>query len=101
VSPIATYPEGTQADLLRLATMKPAPDVIVMSAYDADRDEVYAFEGLVGNHGGLGGSQTEAVLLHPAKYKVAERHITHGRIRGAHTVHSILVDWLQQEGQHK
>jgi hypothetical protein len=80
--------------------MNTAPDIAVISSYDADNDEVYAFEGLVGNHGGLGGWQTEAVLLHPQEYKVDKRHITHGRIRGAHTVHEILVDWLKQEGQH-
>ena len=100
-SPLLNYPEGSQADLVRLANMKTAPDIIVMSSYDKSRDEVYAFEGLVGNHGGLGGWQTEAVLLHPYKYSVDPRHLINGRIRGAHTVNRILIDWLQQEGQHK
>ena len=44
-------------------------DLVLNSPLDAATDEVGAYEELVGNHGGLGGWQTRAVLVHP----------THGR----------------------
>jgi hypothetical protein len=45
-------------------------DIVVLGAFDPDTGEVAAFEELVGSHGGLGGSQTEALLLHPAAWSV-------------------------------
>ncbi len=29
-----------------------------------------AYEELIGNHGGVGGDQTHAILIHPAEFKV-------------------------------
>jgi hypothetical protein len=45
-------------------------DIIVLGAFDPDTGEVAAFEELVGSHGGLGGAQTEALLVHPATWSV-------------------------------
>ena len=42
-----------------------AADVMVNARYDAERDEVAAFEAQVGSHGGLGGPQTHPFLLYP------------------------------------
>jgi len=53
------------AQLARLADMPHAGDLIVVSTVYED-GSVAAFEELVGNHGGLGGLQTEAFILHPA-----------------------------------
>ncbi len=50
--------------LLRLAEFPHAGDLIVNSAVD-DNGQVAAFEELVGSHGGLGGQQTHAFMVHP------------------------------------
>ena len=42
-------------------------DIMVGSFYDPDLDEGCAFEELISFHGGLGGPQTEAFVLHPAR----------------------------------
>jgi len=65
----------------------------VMSRIDAGTDEVAAFEELVGCHGGLGGDQTEAVLVYPAAWRVHERPIS-----GPDAVYRQLVSWLDMLG---
>jgi hypothetical protein len=54
---------------------------------------VAAFEELVGSHGGLGGWQTEAMLVHPADWQ-----ITQGDLIGPDAVHRQLVEWLAALG---
>ena len=51
-----------------------------------------AFEELVGCHGGLGGWQGQAVLVHPAGWPVDEDLV------GAESVHRQLVRWLERAG---
>lgn len=73
--PLAQYAPHPGADgygtsraaeqLARLAAMPHAGDLIVVSTVYED-GSVAAFEELVGSHGGLGGLQTEAFILHPA-----------------------------------
>lgn len=55
--------------LARLAGFGNAGDVILISSLYPD-GQVAAFEELVGSHGGLGGEQTDAFLLHPADMTV-------------------------------
>ena len=64
------------------------------SPLDPGTGEVAAYEELVGNHGGLGGWQTQAVLVHPAAWPVDE-----APLRGADAVHRQLVGWLRHVGQ--
>jgi hypothetical protein len=65
--PLLPYgdPEFRADQLLRLAKFPHAGDLIVISTLYPD-GQVAAFEELVGNHGGLGGQQTDSFLLHPA-----------------------------------
>ncbi len=93
-NPLQKYSHHEQKSLFRLSQMKNAPDIIVISTYDEVTGEVHAFEELVGNHGGIGGWQTEAILLHPKKYKINKKHLDDGDIVGAETVHKILKSWL-------
>ena len=58
-------------------------------------DEVAAFEELVGCHGGIGGWQTEAVLVHPSRWVLSEPPV------GSDAVHEVLIDWLEKLGQRK
>jgi hypothetical protein len=55
--------------LLRLARYPHSGDLIINSTLFSD-GTVAAFEELIGNHGGLGGAQTDAFLLHPAEMRV-------------------------------
>jgi uncharacterized membrane protein YvlD (DUF360 family) len=51
--------------LRRLADFPSAGDLIIISAVYPD-GSVAAMEELIGNHGGMGGEQTDSFLLHPA-----------------------------------
>ena len=60
---------------------------MVGSFYDAELDEGCAFEELISFHGGIGGFQTRAFILHPTHLGVRR-----GR-SGAASVHGILAGW--------
>ena len=55
----------------RVADFPHAPDLLVMSTVYPD-GSVAAMEELIGNHGGLGGEQTDAFLFHPPDMQVPE-----------------------------
>ena len=61
--------------LQRLADFPSSGDLIVMGALYAD-GTVAALEELIGNHGGLGGEQTDSFLLHPADLDVPPTRCT-------------------------
>jgi uncharacterized membrane protein YvlD (DUF360 family) len=65
--PLARYddPVLRAAQLAYLASFPHAGDLVVISTL-YDDGTVAAFEELVGNHGGLGGLQTEPFIVHPA-----------------------------------
>lgn len=93
--PLRVYPQDWQEDLLSLATKDNAPDIAVISSYDPEKGEVYAFEELVGNHGGIGGWQTEAVLLHPRRLKVPDTYLRDDAIHDSATLHRIFKHWMK------
>ncbi|MDO9457002.1 alkaline phosphatase family protein [Nocardioides sp.] len=90
--PLAPYGDGAAADLLLLDTRRHVGDVVVLGRYDPSLGEVAAFEELVGSHGGLGGWQTEALLVHPAGWSVPD-----GPLTGL-DVHRLLVGRLVELG---
>jgi hypothetical protein len=61
---------------------------MVGSFYDPELDDGCAFEELICFHGGLGGLQTRAFILHPSHLEVPAEPII-----GAATVHGILAGW--------
>ena len=69
-------------------------DVMVNARYDAEQDEVAAFEEQVGSHGGLGGPQTHPFLLHPAELDPPAEPIY-----GSPALHRVLKGWLADLGQ--
>ena len=78
------------ADHLRRANQFPdAPDILINSFYKVETNEVAAFEELIGNHGGLGGYQTQPFLLHPAELKIPEEPLV-----GAASVYKVFKEWL-------
>jgi hypothetical protein len=93
VDPLLPYGPFARADLLRHQQAEHIGDLVLISSVDPVTDEVAAFEELVGSHGGLGGWQTDAMLVHPAEWQ-----ITHGDLIGPDAVHRQLVDWLTMLG---
>ncbi|MFI7602566.1 alkaline phosphatase family protein [Actinoplanes sp. NPDC049681] len=87
--PLLPYGPHARADLLRHQESRHVGDLVLISAVDPVTDEVCAFEELVGSHGGLGGWQTEGMLVHPAEWQ-----ITQGDLAGPDAVHRQLVEWL-------
>jgi uncharacterized membrane protein YvlD (DUF360 family) len=55
----------------RIADFSNAGDLILNSTYYPD-GTVAALEELIGNHGGLGGEQTDAFILHPGDMQIPE-----------------------------
>ena len=92
VDPLTPYAPGAGDDLLELDRRAHVGDVVVLGRYDPTLDEVAAFEELVGSHGGLGGWQTEAMLVHPAHWSVPEGAL------GGLDVHRLLLGRLEEQG---
>ena len=92
--PLAAFGPHACYDMLRVATMRNAPDLYVHSTVDPRTNEVHAFEELVGCHGGLGGWQNEAMLVYPADWP-----LDGPPLYGADAVHRRLVSWLERLGQ--
>lgn len=90
--PLAPYGPRAAADLLRHQTMNHLGDLVLISLVDPDTEEVAAFEELVGSHGGLGGWQTDGVLVHPAGWE-REKDLV-----GPEAVHHQLLRWLRHLG---
>ena len=90
--PLAPYDVNAAKHLMRTSGFSNAPDILVMSAYDATTGEVAAFEELVGSHGGLGGPQTRPFVFHPAELPVDGNPIV-----GAAHLHRVLLSWTPSE----
>lgn len=66
------------------------PDILVNSAYDVDNDEVYAFEELIGSHGGAGGNQQYPFILYPSEWSLEEE------IFGSENVHKFFKSEMEK-----
>jgi len=92
LDPLLPYGPHACADLLRHQSAAHVGDLVVISSVDPETQEVAAFEELVGSHGGLGGWQTDAMLVHPASWPVTYD------LNGPDAVHRQLADWLTMLG---
>ncbi|WHP17510.1 phage holin family protein [Cellulomonas sp. ES6] len=99
--PVARYGPRAAADLRRLGRLGHVGDLVVLSDVTPG-GRVHAFEGQVGSHGGLGGPQNRAVLLHPAELPVDDdllEDVDGERIAvGADRVHLQLLRWATALG---
>jgi hypothetical protein len=93
MDPLARYGPRATRDLLEHQGIAHVGDLVVVSRLDHGTDEVAAFEELVGSHGGIGGWQTEAVLVYPATW-----HRDDAEMRGPDAVYRQLVGWLDELG---
>ncbi|MGN8246373.1 alkaline phosphatase family protein [Cellulomonas soli] len=102
--PLAPYGPRARADLARAARLAHTGDLLVVSAVSGPvgARHVHAFEGQIGSHGGLGGDQNEAFVLHPADWELdadlLERVGERTMMVGAEQVHRQLVRWLRKAG---
>jgi uncharacterized membrane protein YvlD (DUF360 family) len=94
--PLEGFGPYAVADVRRHDTLAHIGDLVINSPIDAGTEEVAAYEELVGCHGGLGGWQTEAVLVHPAEWEIDDPPLV-----GADAVHRQLVHWLDKLGQRR
>lgn len=92
VDPVAGFGPHAEADLLQLSQRRHVGDLVLLGGYDPSLGEVVAFEELVGSHGGLGGWQTEALLVHPRGWALPDGPLDGG------AVHRALVDRLAALG---
>ncbi len=61
---------------------------MVGSFYDPELEEGCAFEELISFHGGIGGPQTRAFILHPSRLALPAEPLV-----GAAAVHELLKGW--------
>jgi uncharacterized membrane protein YvlD (DUF360 family) len=88
--PLAGLSPRAPLHLLRTDGFDHVADIMVGSFYDPVLDEGCAFEELISFHGGLGGPQTCAFILHPPRLPISTDVIV-----GAAEVHRILMGWRQ------
>lgn len=93
--PLEPFGPDAAAEVRRHAGLAHVGDIVVNSRIDETTGEVAAFEELVGCHGGLGGWQSDAVLVHPSGWA------SPGPLVGADAVHRQLVSWLEDLGQRR
>ena len=66
------FGKNTIKKLKRTDDFEYVPDILVNSEYDIDNNEVYAFEELIGSHGGAGGNQQYPFILYPKDWDLDE-----------------------------
>jgi len=88
VDPLAHFSGTAARHLLRSDGFAHVADIMIGSFYDPMLDEGCAFEELISFHGGLGGPQTRAFILAPARLPLPAEPIM-----GAAAVHGVLSGW--------
>ncbi len=86
--PLVGFSPNAPDHLRRTDGFAHVADIMVNSFYDPELDEGCAFEELISFHGGMGGTQTRAFVLHPARLPMPEEQIV-----GAAGVHALLSGW--------
>ncbi len=86
--PLAPFSAGAARHLLRSDGFAHVADIMVGSFYDPELEEGCAFEELISFHGGIGGPQTRAFILHPSRLALPAEPLV-----GAAAVHELLKGW--------
>ena len=90
-NPLKGFGKNAALHLKRTDSFKYVPDILVNSLYDGEKNEVAAFEELIGSHGGLGGEQSKPFLLYPSNWNLEKEEIL-----GAEKLHTVLKDKLNE-----
>ena len=91
--PLAPFGPNAARHVKRTDGFPHCPDVVLNSTFWTDSDEVAAFEGLVGSHGGMGGEQSFPFTLFPAGWTHPEEEVV-----GAEQMHRVMRGWLADLG---
>jgi hypothetical protein len=86
--PLANFSPTAPDHLRRTDGFAHVADIMVGSFYDPVLGEACAFEELISFHGGLGGPQTRAFILSPARLPLPDEPVI-----GAAAVHGLLSGW--------
>jgi len=87
--PLEPFGPSATKGLRRVDDMTNCGDLVIVSRFDPPSGEVAAFEAQVVSHGGLGGKQTDAFILHPADWRIDAPLV------GAPTVHRQIRRWTR------
>jgi hypothetical protein len=93
VDPLVPFGPSTARQLLRADSFPHCPDIMVNAAWNDETQETYAFEDLVGSHGGLGGEQSHPFVLHPTALPMPA-----SEVHGAEELHRVFRGWLADLG---
>jgi hypothetical protein len=89
--PLLPFGPNAVRHLKREASFTNSPDILVNSVYDPQTQEMCGFENQVSHHGGLGGPQNYAFVLHPSSLSTGEEPIV-----TAVGLYRVLRGWRDQ-----
>jgi putative membrane protein len=89
--PLTHFGPNAAIHLRRTSSFPHVADIMVNSFYDPEKDEVAAFEELVGSHGGMGGDQAVPFVMFPSKWEITKEPIV-----GATELHAQFINWLDR-----
>ena len=89
IDPLASFGSTAAHGLRRVDAMAECGDLVIVSMFDPDAGEVAPFEEQIGSHGGLGGRQSDAFILHPAEWGIEAPPV------GAVALHRQIRRWLR------
>ena len=89
IDPLASFGTTAADGLRRVDAMAECGDLVIVSMFDPDAGEVAPFEEQIGSHGGLGGRQNDAFILHPAEWGIEAPPV------GAVALHKHIRRWLR------
>jgi putative membrane protein len=90
-NPLKRFGPNAPRHLRRTDGFDNVPDIVVNSGVDPLTGTVFAFEELVGSHGGLGGPQSRPFILFPGTMKPQEEELV-----GAEAVNRQLRRWMAE-----
>lgn len=90
-SPLTDYGPHAASLLAREDSFPNAPDILLMSTYWSDTDEVAAFEEQLGSHGGIGGEQSRPFILYPSELDPGTDCLV-----GAEQVYQVFRRWIEE-----
>ena len=89
MDPLARFGPTAGAGLQRIDGMAECGDLVIVSEFDPATGEVAPFEEQIGSHGGLGGRQSDAFIVHPTDWRIEAPVI------GAVALHKQIRRWLR------
>jgi uncharacterized membrane protein YvlD (DUF360 family) len=89
IDPVDRFGRSAVAGLRRVDAMSECGDLLIVSMFDEASGEVAPFEEQIGSHGGLGGVQSDAFILHPTEWRIEAPPV------GAVALHAEIRRWLR------